>query len=359
MTRTNTFLIARREVLSRLDSRPFLISMAVLLALVFGGTLLSGLLADRPILGNVGTVATTPQTAGIVAPLGIDTIATPSVQEATALVEHGDAAAAVLEDTANPLGYRLVAMERVPAALVQMLAVAPPVDLLNPEAGLPVPAQIIGIAFGIVFMWSGVTFGTTIAQSVVEEKQTRIIEILLSTVSARALLAGKVIGNSLLAFGAVAVAVLLGLLAMGITGQDLLLEGMVGPVVWFVILFAAGFMLLATVYAALASTVSRQEDIGAVTSPAMLLVTAPYMLVIMFADDPQVLRVMSYVPFSAPVGMPMRIYQGLAAPWEPFAALAIVIVSLIAISALSARVYTSAVLQTAGRVRLRQAVKSA
>ena len=78
----------------------------------------------------------------------------------------------------------------------------PTVELLEPAATDPILAYLVAFGFGLVFFMSAITFGTTIAQSVVEEKQTRVVEILLSTVSARALLTGKVIGNSVLAFGA-------------------------------------------------------------------------------------------------------------------------------------------------------------
>ena len=52
-----------------------------------------------------------------------------------------------------------------------------------------------------------------------------------------------------------------------------------------------------------------------------MLVMIPYFLVIFFNDNPTVLAIMSYVPFSAPVGMPMRVFLGIAEWWEPFLSL--------------------------------------
>src|SRR5699024_53118 len=111
------------------------------------------------------------------------------------------------------------------------------------------------------------TFGQTIAQSVVEEKQSRIVEIMLATVPARAILAGKVIGNSVLAFGQIVLIAGVVLLGGALTGSQLLLDGLGMPIVWFVVLFTVGFIMLAALYAAAAALVSRAEDLGSATSP--------------------------------------------------------------------------------------------
>ncbi len=93
--------------------------------------------------------------------------------------------------------------------------------------------------------------------------------------------------------------------------------------------FLFGFVLLAALFAAAAAMVSRQEDIGSTTFPLTLLIMAPYFLVIFFNDNPVVLTIMSYVPFSAPVGMPMRLFLGEAQWWEPLISLAILIATCV------------------------------
>lgn len=123
-------------------------------------------------------------------------------------------------------------------------------------------------------------------------------------------MAGKVLGNSILAIGVIILIVGLSVVSMLVTGQELLFGEVGMSLLWFAILFLAGFVLLATLYASIAALVSRQEDIGSVTSPLMMLVMIPYFLVIFFNTNATVLAVMSYVPFSAPVGMPMRVYPG-------------------------------------------------
>src|SRR5690606_21273374 len=110
-----------------------------------------------------------------------------------------------------------------------------------------------------------------------------------------------------------------------VTGQTEVLAGLGAPVLWFAVFFLFGFVLLASLYSAAAAMVSRQEDIGSTTMPLMMLVMAPYFLVIFFNDNPVVMTVLSYVPFSAPVGMPVRLFVGEAQWWEPLVSLVILI----------------------------------
>ena len=264
--------------------------------------------------------------------------------------------AAVVPGGDTPVGLTVLAADSPPMSLVQALSASPQVELLKPTTENPMLAYFIAIAFGIVFMMSAITFGTTIAQSVVEEKQTRIVEILLATVSARTILAGKILGNSILALGQVIAIAALTSVGMLATGQDLLLGELGTALIWFAILFAFGFVLLASLYAALASLVSRQEDVASAVSPVMWLVMIPYIAIIMFNTNVKVLAIMSYIPFSAPVGMPMRLYLGTAEWWEPVVSLGILVVAIAIVWWLGARIYERSILRTGAKVKLKDAL---
>src|SRR5690606_37496868 len=119
------------------------------------------------------------------------------------------------------------------------------------------------------------------------------------------------------AIGAVAV------LGMLLTGQGELLDLLTGPIVWFIIFFLVGFVLVAAMFASGAALVSRQEDTGAVMMPTMMLVMAPYFIVLFLGDNPVAMTIASYVPFSAPVAMPVRLFLGEAAWWEPLVSLGV------------------------------------
>jgi ABC-2 type transport system permease protein len=214
----------------------------------------------------------------------------------------------------------------------------------------------VALGFGLVFFMSAITFGSIIAQSVVEEKQTRIVEILMASVPVRVLLAGKILGNSILAFGQIVVIAGLAGIGMLATGQDILLADIGPSLVWFAILFAFGFVLLAAMFAAASALVSRVEDVGSVTSPVTMLIMIPYFLVIFFNDNALVLGIMSYVPFSAPVGMPMRVFLGTAEWWEPLVSLGILAATTVAVVALGSRVYSNGLLKMGARVKLSEAL---
>ena len=349
------WLVAEREITTRVRSKAFLVSTGILLLLVLASVLLGGFASK---LGGDTKVAVVG-TAGSVlekAP-GFAITKAADQSEAEKLVRSGDVEAAIVPGGSGAGGVTVLAKDSAPASVVQLLSVQPEVKLLDPLDKNPMLAYFIAIGFGIVFMMSAVTFGTTIAQSVVEEKQTRIVEILLATVPARVLLAGKIIGNSILALAQVVAIIALASLGMLATGQDLLFGDLGTALIWFGVLFAFGFVLLATLYAATAALVSRQEDIGSVTSPVMMLVMIPYVLVIVFNTNPEVLAIMSYVPFSAPVGMPMRLYLGLAEWWEPLVAIVILIASIALVIGIGARIYENSILRTGSRVKLSEAIK--
>ncbi|QIM17680.1 ABC transporter permease [Leucobacter coleopterorum] len=353
----SAWLVAEREITTRLRSKAFLISTGLLLLLVLGSVLFSGFMANSGGFGDATKVAVVGSSAEALKSADYEVTEVADRAAAEKLVREGDVEAAVVDGGEGPVDLTVIALDSAPMDLVQSLSAAPSVELLDPSADNPFLAYIIAIGFGVVFMMSAITFGTTIAQSVVEEKQTRIVEILLATVKARTILAGKILGNSILALAQVVAIAVLASVGMLATGQDLLLGELGNALIWFGILFAFAFVLLAGLYAALASLVSRQEDIGSVTSPVMMLVMLPYIAVIMFYDNPQALAIMSYIPFSAPVGMPVRLYLGAAEWWEPIVSLGILAVTIAIVLWIGARIYSNSILRTGARVKLADAIK--
>jgi ABC-2 type transport system permease protein len=348
-------LVAVREVLMKLRSKAFLISTGILMLGVLASVLTGSILSAHPPATSVAATGSAVAVAQQ-AP-GLKVRAVDSVREATSLVEKGDVKAAIVPGgSASPLGVTIIALDAPPQDVIARLSVAPPVELLHAGGANPMLAYLVAIGFGLVFFLSAITFGTTIAQSVVEEKQTRVVELLMSAIPVRSLMAGKVLGNSLLAFAQIAAIVLLAAAGLAATGQQSLLSSLGPSLVWFVVFFVFGFVMLAALYAATASLVSRQEDVGSVTSPVMVLIMLPYFLVIFFNDNPLVLGIMSYVPFSAPVGMPMRIFLGDAAWWEPLASLALLLLVTTLVIALGSRIYANSLLRTGARVKLKDAL---
>jgi ABC-2 type transport system permease protein len=289
----------------------------------------------------------------------LEVVTADSQDEAEQLLRDGEVSAAIVpaEDASDPLGITVIGLDSAPTDVVQALSVAPQVELLEPGAPNGFLIYLVALGFGLIFFMSAITFGSTISSSVVEEKQTRVVEILLSTVSARALLTGKVLGNSVMAFGQILAIAILAILGLVLTGQRVLIGGIGPSIIWFVVFFAIGFVMLASLFAATSALVSRAEDVGSVTSPVTMLVMIPYLLVVFFHTNETVLAVMSYVPFSAPVGMPMRVFLGTAQWWEPLASLAVLAATTIAVLVIGERIYSNSLLRMGSRVKLGEALK--
>lgn len=352
----SVWLVTEREIGSKLRSKAFVISTVVMTALALAAVVWGGLAAQTQ---TATPVAVTAQTQQVVANLdGIAPMTVDSDSAAVALVEDGTVDAAIVADpeASGPFDFKVVANDSVPSGLVAMLSVTPTVELLHGTPGDELLRYIVAIGFGVVFLFAASLFGSTIAQSVVEEKQTRVVELLISAIPVRALLAGKVLGNTILAMAQIIVLVAIAVIGLSITGQGVVLTGLGGPLVWFAVFFLFGFVLLASLFAAAGAMVSRQEDIGSTTAPLTMLVMLPYFMVIFFNDNPVVLTVMSYVPFSAPVAMPLRIYLGEALWWEPLLSLVVLIATCIAAILVGARIYSNAILRMGARVKLSEAL---
>lgn len=350
-------LVAGREIMARVRSKAFLISTGVLLLLAVGSVVVGGLTGANPELPKVAVLGSAASVVEQVPAL--EAVAVDTLDEAKSLVRDGSVSAAVVPsaDADAPQGVSIIALDSAPRDVLGALSVTPSVELLVPPTQNGFLVYLVAIGFGLVFFTSAMTFGSIIAQSVVEEKQTRVVEILMSTIPVRALLAGKILGNSVMAFAQILAIGLLVSLGMAVTGQRVLLADIGPSIAWFAVFFAFGFVLLAALYAATASLVSRQEDVGSVTSPVMMLVMLPYVLVIFFNDNPTVLAIMSYVPFSAPVGMPLRLFTGSAEWWEPLLSLAILLITTAGVVMLGSRIYSNSLLRMGARVSMREALR--
>ena len=353
-------LVAGREIRSRLRSRSFQVSTIILLAVVLGSIIVGSILSsntDTTKVAAVGSVASSTTGAALAGMDGVTVRDVPDRGTAEKLLRAGTVDAAVVADAKSPTGIAVLAKSEAPSALLESLSARPTVELLEPSTTNPGLRYLVALGFGLVFFMSALTFGTTIAQSVVEEKQTRVIEILIAAIPARALLAGKVIGTSVLAFGQIALLVATTIIGLTVTGQTALLTGLGGPVVWFAVFFLIGFVLLAALFAATGALVSRIEDVPTTTAPVTMLVMIPYFLVVFANDNPLVVGIMSYVPFAAPVGMPLRLFLGDAQWWEPLLSLAILAVTTVGVVALGARIYERSLLRMGSRVPWREALR--
>ena len=359
-----TRLVAEREIVTQVRSKAFVIGLIVTLVAIIASIVLTSIFTGgddgrTPVAVVAGAELGPAAQAG--SPLGAGLEARDVPDEATAeqLLRNGDVDAIITADPTNPTGLRVIGLDSYPVEVGQYLTVMPALDSLEPVgSGDSFGVRyLVSLMFGLVFMMLAMGSGAMIVQNTVLEKQSRIVEILLSAIPSRALLAGKILGNSTLAVGQAVLYGVAAAIAMLIIGQTGLLAALTAPMLWFVLFFIPGFVLVASLFAASASLVSRQEDAGSVMMPTMMLVMAPYFLVLFFSDNPLAMTIMSYVPFSAPVAMPLRLFFGEAAWFEPWLSLAVLVATTVAVIAVAARIYRRSLLHTGQRMKLGAALR--
>jgi ABC-2 type transport system permease protein len=205
-----------------------------------------------------------------------------------------------------------------------------------------------------------ILFGQFVAQGVVEEKSSRVVELLLATMRPWQLLAGKIIGLGLLGFLqmlVIAVVGVAGALAFDVVSVP---GRLIGTVVTVVAWFVVGYAFYASVFAAAASLVSRQEDLGSVITPASIVLILGFVIAIQAAQDPgsTLATVTSFLPGMSPMVMPVRQAAGDAAWWEVGVAVLVMLVAIAVVVRIGGRVYAGALLRTGGKVKLREALKA-
>ena len=239
------------------------------------------------------------------------------------------------------------------AKLSSGAAVTP--EKLNPDSMDGGMAKGITLAFVMVFYLAAFIFGMPIAQSVVEEKQSRIVEILASAIPLKQLLAGKVIGNAVLAMLQVVLFVSVALIGLSQTQWGTFIGTVASASGWFIVFFVAGFFVVACMFAVAGAISSRSEDIQTTSQPVIMLVVAVMMLGLMLTGT--ALKIASFVPVVSTVAMPSRIVTGDAAWWEPIVALVLAAVAAVVITRVATRLYTRSVMQTGGRLSYKEAFK--
>jgi ABC-2 type transport system permease protein len=232
------------------------------------------------------------------------------------------------------------------------------------EAAPPDRDQNAAIAFVGVLLLYGQLFGYGIwvASGVIEEKASRVVEMLLSAIRARQLLLGKIVGIGVLGLAQLvfiaSFAIGLALLTGALKDVGATALGAVGLVIgWFIL----GFAFYATLFAAAGSLVTRMEELQNVIVPINLTILVSFFISIGALQDPngRLQVIASLLPTSSALAMPVRIVLGAAPGWQIALSLTLLIGSTILLVPLAARLYSGAVLRTRGRVKIREAWRSA
>ena len=370
MTRLRTIgLVTRRELVERGRSRAFLISVVVSIAIVVGAVFLPSLIGSTAPqhLGVVGTppagLTGTVQAAAKQAELTVIVDPVPDVATAESKLRDGslNAALVIPADGSKPT-YLVKSRGN---ALLQQIVVGsftPPPQITLRELEPPDPGRDTAFVFanvGVILLFIAIfTFGTWVLTGVVEEKQSRVVEVVLATMDPRDLLIGKVLGIGIL--GIVQLVAMVGVgLGLGIAlGRFTLPASTPGAVAMLLVWFVLGYAFYATALAVLGALASRMEEASNAASPVSILATAAYLFALLVAlNDPSgtAARAASFIPPIAPMVVPLRAALGAIEPWEVALSATVMVISIWGLFVLGGRVYSGAVLQTGARMRLRDA----
>lgn len=206
-----------------------------------------------------------------------------------------------------------------------------------------------------------ITYGLWVASGVVEEKSSRVIEVLLSKVRPRALLIGKVVGLGLLGLAQLLVTSVLGLVAAGASGAVQLSASSLLTLVVVLLWFLFGFAMYAWLYAMAGVIVSRQEDLQSSTTPLTVLVVLAFVIVFPALKHPAgtLAGVASLVPLSSPLIMPSRVVLGQASIVQAVISLALLAGVTALLIPLTVRIYEGAILRTGRPMKMIAAWRAA
>jgi ABC-2 type transport system permease protein len=382
-------LVARREITQRVREKSFLVSMAVTVVLVvlvavvpplfgFGGSASYTIAVSDPALLPVAQAA--DRGAGAFdADVKVRSL---SPAEARAALNAGDVDAVLSKSglvSQEEPDDALVGAVQTAAREVQQAAALRRAGLSDAEVQRtlsPAPVRVTTVkpvdperdrkgtfAFiAVIALYTQLlTFGYLLASGVVEEKASRVVEVLLATIRPRDLLAGKIVGLGVLGFGQMIVIAGAGLGAAAATGA-LDVDGDIVSatglaVVWFVL----GYAFYAGLFACAGALVPRQEELQSTMTPLTMLILISFFIAFAVLDNPDgtLAHVTSFIPFCAPITMPPRIALGEAPTFEIVAAFAVTALSAAALIPLAGRIYSGAVLRTGSAVKLRDAWRAA
>jgi ABC-2 type transport system permease protein len=231
------------------------------------------------------------------------------------------------------------------------------VDALEPPKPKSNSAQIaVGIIAGILIYVSLMMSGQLVAQGVVEEKSSRVVELLLATVRPWQLMAGKVLGIGLVGLTQVLTIGVSGVIVGFAAGTlHIATSAAASTVVWVVVWFVLGFSAYALAFAAVGALVSRQEDVASTVTPVLMFLVIGYVLgisVLPSSPNSPFMAALSMIPLFAPTMMPMRIAMTGVPAWQLAVAVGGMLVLIPLLVWLAGRIYRNAVVRSGARVRL-------
>lgn len=386
------YQLARRDFVERARSRAFLISLLITVGLALTVGPLIALVSGDPDPAVIGIVGDAPQGIEVelearASDLQIEVTTTrfTSQDAGEAALETDDADVLVVDGAQlvwkEEAGSRLSAVVTGAFATIERRQVAEELGLEPDQVGrllsptamtnrvlqAPEPEEApreVAAFVGLMVLYIAILmFGQFVLMGVMEEKQNRVIEVVLSRVRPVQVLSGKVIGIGLLGLVQVVVlggAALVAVSVIDITDVDVSsigIEIFAGVVLWFLL----GYAFYSMLYGAVGATITRQEDVQGAALIPVLMILPGFFFGQITAQDPDVLiaEFASLFPLWSPMVMPVRAAVDVVPLWEVALAALLVVASTYGLARLGGRIYAGAILELGRRVKLRDAWSAA
>jgi ABC-2 type transport system permease protein len=357
-------LVARRELRERIRERSFLISTGVNIVIIVAVVVLASLISGETTYKVAGDPAVVEAAARAARSSDVTIERVPLTTGVRAALEDGTIDAAVVDG-------RILSKDKPKDELVALLqagnaarANAPPsltvatIEPVDEDADAK-----SGYTFFIVLVLYGqlLTYGYWVAAGVVEEKASRVVEVVLSTIRPANLLAGKVIGLGLLGLGNLLLIVAIGLGTAGATGALTIDGSILGAAALALAWFVVGYAFFACAFACAGALVSRQEDLQSTMTPLTLLILVGFFLAFAVRDNPDgtLAHITAFLPNAAPMTVPPRIVTGDIPAWEIVASLAVTLGAAALLIPIAGRIYAGGILRTGSALKLRDAWRAA
>jgi len=391
----SVWLVARREILERGRSRGFILSVAFTTLIVIGSFVLPAILFGDEQATKIGVVepappalVTTIESTATLFDRMVEVTTYPTAAAADAALAD-ETVEVIVEVPADLSGAGAVRFQEEPdqgiAQLISAATIAlrvqdvlgasnvdqaalagaqqpPTVNAVDPQTEAD-QARFLVANIGAVLILVGIfSFGFTVLTGVVEEKQSRVVEVVLSTVRARDLLMGKVLGIGVLGVVQLVVFVTAALVAALATDRLVLPATTPGAIVLLGVWFVLGYLLYSTALGFLGALASRMEEASNASTPVTMIAMISYFVAIFAViDDPDglVATIATFLPPSAPFVVPLRAAFDAIPPWQIGVSALITVIGIWVLFSIGARVYAGAVLQVGGRMKIRDAWRSA
>ena len=348
--RQAAWLVSNRESTTAMRSPYFLVTAAVIILGVLAA-IISGIVADvqkesgTPTMAMVGVGE---QAQMYEQQLGVKITDAKDAPAAEKLVREGKVDAAFIQDPSGQGQPTIIALDKQPDALLEKLAPKTEATLLKTPAvdstvATPLLWGMVALSLLVV-----ATLGTALYQNLRLEKRNRITEIIAATIPPRASASGRITGMLTLVIVQLVVAAVITELGLSLSGKTSLAFAMLPGLGWFAL------TLLLTAWSVFALLVWASTVVGSKARATFLTIigvitVAGFFAPVLIGPSGTVAKVLSWTPFTSPLGIAGRSFAGQTAWWEGLVAAGIALVLAVILHALASGAYVRSVLSGGGR----------